>query len=154
VNLNNFLLPEEIEDTTNLILILESEIEDTTDLISALEPEIENLEVSITILLTDISQTIQPMTKSLTNLFISRTWKTQTYYCLGKLLDQHANPAMIKDFIERKQGKRKAKDTWRSAYRTYELFRICLKKVISQLQTLTATQLIKLTDGDYHRLLD
>ena len=80
--------------------------------------------------------------------------KIQTYYYFGKLLDQHVNPAIIKDFIEKKQGKRKAKNTWRSAYRTYRLFRICSKEVISQLQTLTATQLIKLTDGDYHRLLD
>lgn len=177
VNLDDFLLPEEIEDTTNPILILESEIEDTTDLISALEPEIENLEDSITILLTDVSQTIQPMTKSLTNPFIGGTWKTQVdkmltqlatqgrtrkdlnqkiqmYYYLGKLLDQHENPAIIRDFIEKKQGKRKAKDTWRGACRTYRLFRICPKEVISQLQTLTATQLIKLTDGEYHRLLD
>ncbi|CAG8838880.1 19824_t:CDS:1, partial [Cetraspora pellucida] len=38
--------------------------------------------------------------------------KIQTYYYLGKLLDQHADPATIKDFIKRKQGKRKAKDTW------------------------------------------
>ena len=177
VNLDDFLLPEEIEETTDPIPTLESEIEDTTDLISALEPEIENLEDSITILLTDVSQTIQPMTKSLTNPFIGRTWETQvdkmltqltthgrtrkdlnrkiqTYYYLGKLLDQHADPAIIKDFIEKKQGKRKAKDTWRGAYRTYELFRICPKEVISHLQTLTATQLIKLTDGVYHRLLD
>ncbi|CAG8833473.1 6374_t:CDS:1, partial [Cetraspora pellucida] len=154
VNLDDFLLPEEIEDTINPILILESEIEDTTDLISALEPKIENFEDSITILLTDVSQTIQPMTKSLTNPFIGRTWKTQVdkmltqlatqgrtrkdlnqkiqmYYYLGKLLNQHADPAMIKAFIERKQGKRKAKDTWCSAYRTYELFRICPKEVIS-----------------------
>ncbi|CAG8822889.1 16579_t:CDS:1, partial [Cetraspora pellucida] len=131
-----------------------SEIEDTTDLNSTKEPEIENLEDSITILLTDVSQTIQPMTKSLTNPFIGGTWKTQvdkmltqlathgqtrkdlnqkiqTYYYLGKLLNQHADSAMIKDFIERKQGKRKAKDTWRGAYRTYELFRICPKEVIS-----------------------
>jgi len=177
VNLDDFLLPEEIEDTTNPILILESEIEDTTDLISALEPEIENLEDSITILLTDVSQTIQPTTKSLTNPFIGGTWKTQvdkmltqlatqgrtrkdlnqkiqTYYYLRKLLDQYENPAIIRDFIEKKQGKRKAKDTWRGAYRTYRLFRICPKEVISQLQILTATQLIKLTDGEYHRLLD
>ena len=62
VNFDDFLLPEEIEDTTDLIL--------------ALEPEIVNLEDSITILLTNVSQTIQPMTKSLTNLFISGTWKT------------------------------------------------------------------------------
>ncbi|CAG8835617.1 22707_t:CDS:2, partial [Cetraspora pellucida] len=131
VNLNDFLLPEEIENTTNPILILESEIEDTTNHISALEPEIENLEDSIIILLTDVSQTIQPMTKSLTNPFIGGTWKTQMYYYLEKLLDQHADPAIIKDFIERKQGKRKAKDTWHDAYRTYELFRICPKEVIS-----------------------
>jgi hypothetical protein len=177
VNLDDFLLPEEIEETTDPIPTLESEIEYTTTLISALEPEIENLEDSITILLTDVSQTIQPMTKILTNPFIGGTWKTQvdkmltqltthgrtrkdlnqkiqTYYYLGKLLDQHVNPAIIKDFIEKKQGKRKAKDTWRGAYRTYELFRSCPKEVIPQLQTLTATQLIKLTDGDYHRLLD
>ncbi|CAG8834401.1 16469_t:CDS:2, partial [Cetraspora pellucida] len=111
VNLDDFLLPEKIEDTTNPILTLESEIENTTDFNST------------------------PMTKSLTNPFIGRTWKTQvdkmltqlatldrirkdlnqkiqTYYYLRKLLDQHADPAMIKDFIERKQGKRKAKDTW------------------------------------------
>jgi len=173
VNLDDFLLPEEIEDTTNPILILESEIEDTIDLNVTVESEIENLEDSITILLTDVSRTIQPTTKGLTNPFIGGTWETQVdkmltqlatqgrtrkdlnqkiqmYYYLGKLLDQHADPAMIKDFIERKQGKRKAKDTWRGAYRTYELFRICPKEVISQLQTLTATQLIKLTDGDYH----
>src|SRR6185295_5139681 len=177
VNLDDFLLPEEIEETTDPIPTLESEIEDTTDLILALEPEIENLEDSITILLTDVSQTIQPMTKSLTNPFIGGTWKTQvnkmlaqlttngrtrkdlnqkiqTYYYLGKLLDQRVNLAIIKDFIEKKQGKRKAKDTWRGAYRTYELFRICPKEVILQLQTLTATQLIKLTDSVYHRLLD
>ena len=81
VNLDDFLLPEEIEDFTNSILILESEIEDTTDLISALEPEIGNLEDSITILLTDVSQTIQPTTKSLTNPFIGGTWKTQVDKC-------------------------------------------------------------------------
>ncbi|CAG8839558.1 24054_t:CDS:1, partial [Cetraspora pellucida] len=125
----------EIENTTNPIPTLESEIEDTTNLNSIVESEIENLEDSITILLTDISRTIQLMTKSLTNPFIGRTWKTQvdkmltqlatygrtrkdlnqkiqTYYYFRKLLDQHADPAMIKDFIERKQGKRKAKDTW------------------------------------------
>ncbi|CAG8834160.1 23042_t:CDS:1, partial [Cetraspora pellucida] len=113
-----------------------SEIEDTINLNSTVEPEIENLEDSITIFLTDVSQTIQPMTKSLTNPFIGGTWKTQvdkmltqlatygqtrkdlnqkiqTYYYLRKLFDQHADSAMIKDFIERKQGKRKAKNTWR-----------------------------------------
>src|SRR6185436_13185132 len=63
VNLDDFLLPEEIEDITTLI--------------PALEPEIENLEDSITTLLTDVSQTIQPITKSLTNPFIGGTWKTQ-----------------------------------------------------------------------------
>ncbi|CAG8832398.1 6882_t:CDS:1, partial [Cetraspora pellucida] len=112
-----------------------SEIKDTTDLNLTVESEIKNLEDSITILLTNIFQTIQPMTKSLTKLFIGRTWKTQVdkmltqltthgrtrkdlnqkiqmYYYLIKLLDQHADSAMIKDFIERKQGKRKAKDTW------------------------------------------
>ncbi|CAG8787704.1 2450_t:CDS:1, partial [Cetraspora pellucida] len=73
VNLDDFLLPEEIEDITNPIPILDSEIEDTTDLILALEPEIENLEDSITILVTDVSQTIRPMTKSLTNPFIGGT---------------------------------------------------------------------------------
>ncbi|CAG8826078.1 12884_t:CDS:2, partial [Cetraspora pellucida] len=146
VNLDDFLLPEEIENITNPIPTLESEVEDTTDLNLIVESEIENLEDSITILLTDVSQTIQPTTKSLTNPFIGRTWKTQMYYYLGKLLDQHADLAMIKDFIERKQGKRKAKDTWCGAYQTYELFRICTKKVTSQLQILTATQLIKLTD--------
>ncbi|CAG8777239.1 16714_t:CDS:1, partial [Cetraspora pellucida] len=77
VNLDDFLLPEEIEETTDPILTLESEIENITDLIPALEPEIENLKDSITILLTDVSQTIQPTTKSLTNPFIDRTWKTQ-----------------------------------------------------------------------------
>src|ERR1043166_1603183 len=168
VNFDDFLLPEEIENTTNPIPILESEIEDTTDLNSTVESEIENLEDSITILLTNVSRTIQPMTKSLTNLFIGGTWKTQVdkmltqlathgrtrkdlnqkiqmYYHLEKLLDQHADSATIKDFIESKQGKRKAKDTWRGAYQTYELFKICSKEVIFQLQTLTATQLIKLT---------
>jgi len=88
VNLDDFLLLEEIEDTTNPILILESEIEDTTDLISALEPKIENLEDSITILLTDVSQTIQPTTKSLTNLFIGGTWKTQVDKMLTQLATQ------------------------------------------------------------------
>ncbi|CAG8793520.1 4903_t:CDS:1, partial [Cetraspora pellucida] len=58
-NLDDFLLPEEIEDTTTLI--------------PALKPEIGNLEDSITILLTDVSQTIQPMTESLTNPFIGGT---------------------------------------------------------------------------------
>ncbi|CAG8820942.1 4413_t:CDS:1, partial [Cetraspora pellucida] len=53
VNLNDFLLPEEIKNTTNPIPTLESEIEDTTNLNSTVEPEIENLEDSITILLTD-----------------------------------------------------------------------------------------------------
>ncbi|CAG8739468.1 17191_t:CDS:1, partial [Cetraspora pellucida] len=53
VNLDDFLLSEEIEETTDPIPTLESEIEDTTTLIPALEPEIENLEDSITILLTD-----------------------------------------------------------------------------------------------------
>ncbi|CAG8730165.1 9579_t:CDS:1, partial [Cetraspora pellucida] len=112
VNFDDFLLLEEIEDTTNPIPTLGLEIEDITDLISALEPEIGNLEDSITTLLTDVSRTIQPMTKSLTDPFIDRTWKTQvdkmlaqlttngqtrkdlnqkiqTYYYLGKLLDQH-----------------------------------------------------------------
>ncbi|CAG8782699.1 16083_t:CDS:1, partial [Cetraspora pellucida] len=134
VNFDDFLLPEEIEDTTNPIPTLRSKIKDTTDLISALEPKIGNLEDSITTLLTDVSRTIQPMTKSLTNLFIDGTWKTQvdkmlaqlitngrtrkdlnqkiqTYYYFEKLLDQHVNPAIIKDFIKKKQGKRKAKDT-------------------------------------------
>ncbi|CAG8832702.1 15568_t:CDS:2, partial [Cetraspora pellucida] len=110
VNLDDFLLPEEIENTTNSIPTLESEIEDTTDHNSTVESEIKNLEDPITILLTNISRTIQPITKSVTNLFIDGTWKTQTYYYLRKLLDQHADPAMIKDFIERKQGKRKAKE--------------------------------------------
>ncbi|CAG8835325.1 23438_t:CDS:1, partial [Cetraspora pellucida] len=85
VNLDNFLLPKEIEDTTNPILILESEIENTTDLISVLEPEIENLKDSITILLTDVSQTIQPTTKSLTNPFIGGTWKIQVDKMLTQL---------------------------------------------------------------------
>ena len=58
VNLDDFLLPEEIEDITNPIPTLDSEIEDTTDLIPALEPEIEDIEDSITILVTDVSQTI------------------------------------------------------------------------------------------------
>ncbi|CAG8834312.1 19046_t:CDS:2, partial [Cetraspora pellucida] len=128
-NLDDFLLPEEIKNTTNPISTLESEIEDTTDLNSTIESEIENLEDSITILLTDVSQTIQPMTRSLTNPFIGRTWKTQVDKI--KLLNQYADSAMIKNFIERKQGKRKAKDTWHGAYRTYELFRICPKEVIS-----------------------
>ncbi|CAG8832901.1 15559_t:CDS:1, partial [Cetraspora pellucida] len=61
-----------------------SKIENTTDLNSTIEPEIENLEDSITILLTDVSQTIQPMTKSLTNPFIGGTWKTQ----IDKMLTQ------------------------------------------------------------------
>ncbi|CAG8832545.1 17015_t:CDS:1, partial [Cetraspora pellucida] len=69
VNLDDFLLPEEIENTTNPILTLESEIEDTIDFNLTVEPEIENLEDSITIFLTNASQTIQLMTKSLTNLF-------------------------------------------------------------------------------------
>ncbi|CAG8839964.1 6392_t:CDS:2, partial [Cetraspora pellucida] len=112
VNLDNFLLLEEIENTINPIPTLESEIEDTTDLNLTVESEIGNFKDSITILLTDVSQTIQLMTKSLTNLFIDGTWKTQMYYYLRKLLDQHADPAIIKDFIERRQAKRKAKDTW------------------------------------------
>ena len=84
--------------------------------------------------MTDLFQVIQPMTRSITNPFIGRTWKTQvnqmltqlatkgrtrkdinqkiqTYYYLGKLWTNHENPATIKDFIEKKQGKRKAKDT-------------------------------------------
>ncbi|CAG8836346.1 8502_t:CDS:1, partial [Cetraspora pellucida] len=53
VNLDDFLLLEEIENTINPIPALESEIEDTTELNSIVELEIENLEDSITILLTD-----------------------------------------------------------------------------------------------------
>ncbi|CAG8836579.1 8926_t:CDS:1, partial [Cetraspora pellucida] len=53
VNLDDFLLPEEIENITNPIPTLESEIEDTTDLNSTVKSEIENLKDSITILLTD-----------------------------------------------------------------------------------------------------
>ncbi|CAG8829637.1 10919_t:CDS:1, partial [Cetraspora pellucida] len=52
-NLDDFLLPEEIENTINPISTLESEIEDTIDLNLTVEPEIGNLEDSITILLTD-----------------------------------------------------------------------------------------------------
>ncbi|CAG8837363.1 23577_t:CDS:1, partial [Cetraspora pellucida] len=85
VNLDDFLLPEEIENTTNPISTLKSEIEDTTNFNLTIEPEIGNLEDSITILLTDISQTIQPMTKSLTNLFIGETWKTQVDKMLTQL---------------------------------------------------------------------
>ncbi|CAG8836655.1 22762_t:CDS:2, partial [Cetraspora pellucida] len=106
VNLNDFLLPEEIENITNPIPTLE--IEDTTDLNSTIESEIENLENSITILLTDMLTQLATHSRTRKNL----NQKIQTYYYLGKLLDQHADPAMIKDFIERKQGKRKAKDTW------------------------------------------
>ena len=78
-------MPEEIEETADPIPTLESEIEDTTTLIPVLEPEIENLEDSITILLTDVSQTIQPTTKSLTNPFIGGTWKTQVDKMLAQL---------------------------------------------------------------------
>ncbi|CAG8832389.1 3255_t:CDS:1, partial [Cetraspora pellucida] len=53
VNLDGFLLPEEIENTTNPIPTLESEVEDTTNLNLTVESEIENLEDSISILLTD-----------------------------------------------------------------------------------------------------
>ncbi|CAG8836283.1 15260_t:CDS:1, partial [Cetraspora pellucida] len=53
VNLDDFLLSEEIENITNSIPILESKIEDTTDLNLTVELEIKNLEDSITILLTD-----------------------------------------------------------------------------------------------------
>ncbi|CAG8838881.1 19825_t:CDS:1, partial [Cetraspora pellucida] len=56
VNLNNFLLPEELENITNPIPTLE--IENTTDLNSTIESEIKNLKDSITILLTDIYRTI------------------------------------------------------------------------------------------------
>ena len=80
--------------------------------------------------------------------------KIQTYYYLRKLWTNHEDLGIIKDFIEKKQGKRKAKDTWLGAYRTYELFGICPKEVIPQLQTISATQLIKLTDAVYNQLLD
>ncbi|CAG8833382.1 22948_t:CDS:1, partial [Cetraspora pellucida] len=53
VNLDDFLLPEKIKNTTNPIPTLESEIENTTDLNLTVESEIKNLEDSITILLTD-----------------------------------------------------------------------------------------------------
>ncbi|CAG8814380.1 1399_t:CDS:1, partial [Cetraspora pellucida] len=53
VNLDDFLVPGEIENTTNPIPTLESKIEDTTDFNLTVESEIENLEDSITILLTD-----------------------------------------------------------------------------------------------------
>ncbi|CAG8810657.1 24004_t:CDS:1, partial [Cetraspora pellucida] len=65
-----------------------SEIENTTDLNLTVESEIENLEDSITILLTDVSQTIQLMTKSLTNPFIGGTWKTQVDKMLTQLATQ------------------------------------------------------------------
>ncbi|CAG8835672.1 24047_t:CDS:1, partial [Cetraspora pellucida] len=65
-----------------------SEVEDTTDLNLTVEPKIENLEDFITILLTDVSQTIQPTTKSLTNSFIGGTWKTQVDKKLTQLTTQ------------------------------------------------------------------
>ena len=148
IDFDEFLLPEDIEDSIEPV--------------STLRPDIETTKDSAISFMTDLSQVIRPTTRSITNPFIGGTWKTQvnqmltqlatkgrtrkdinqkiqTYYYLGKLWTNHEDPGIIKDFIEKKQGKRKAKDTWLGAYRTYELFGICPKEVIPQLQTISAT---------------
>jgi hypothetical protein len=118
----------------------------------------------------------EPQNKSFTNPFIGGTWKDQvtrildaltksgrtrialtrniqTYYWLGKLISDATEEQEIKEFIQRIQGKRRAKDTWKGALRTYDLFELRPLELMYQLQYTTVTHIIKLTENEFAELV-
>ena len=162
--------PDHINDITTQVFRPEN-------LVEATDVQVDEEIDEITTIMKDLNQTIMPRTTPLINPYLGGTWKTQVdkmlhdlpirgrdrkdqiktlevHFYLGALIQgSPIERTYIQDHIRKKKGDRKTKDIWRGADRIHKIFKIVPKDLLYQTQTITITQITKLTTGRFSQLI-